>query len=227
MADFRFDIVGFDLDGTLLETHRDLGEAVNHALQLGGFAQVPAESSKDLIGGGAKIMLARAIEQQGGLPEGEFRPLYKEMLRYYAANCAVHTQPYPGALEALAELADRGAKACVVTNKFEGFARDILTSLGLLDRFECVIGGDTLGKGADGNFRAKPLPDPLFEAQRLCGGGSFVFLGDSTYDIRAARAADMPVLAAAYGYCDKAAHELGADGIIDSLHELVPALERL
>ena len=72
MADFPFQVVGFDLDGTLLDTFRDLGEAVNHALKLGGFDPVPVDSSKDLIGGGAKIMLARAIEAQGGLAEDEF-----------------------------------------------------------------------------------------------------------------------------------------------------------
>ena len=62
MADFPFDAVGFDLDGTLLDTFRDLGAAVNHALELGGLNPVPVDSSKDLIGGGAKIMLAQAVE---------------------------------------------------------------------------------------------------------------------------------------------------------------------
>ena len=110
MADFPFDIVGFDLDGTLLETHRDLGAAVNHALALGGFAPVPAEHAQDLIGGGAKIMLQRAIDNQGGLPDEEFRPLYKAMLAYYGAHNAVHTRPYPGVETALDYLAARGVK---------------------------------------------------------------------------------------------------------------------
>ncbi len=119
MTDFRFSAVGFDLDGTLLDTFRDLGMAVNHALKLGGFEPVPVDSSKDLIGGGAKIMLARAVEQQGGMPEDEFKPLYKEMLAYYAANNAVHSRPYPGVEQALDELAAKGVRMAVVTNKFE------------------------------------------------------------------------------------------------------------
>ena len=82
MADFSFDAIGFDLDGKLLDTFRDLGCAVNHALELGGFDTVPVDSSKDLIGGGAKIMLASAVNQQGGMPEDEFRKLYKAMLAY-------------------------------------------------------------------------------------------------------------------------------------------------
>lgn len=222
MADFPFDAVAFDLDGTLLETHRDLGAAVNHALALGGFASVPADGAKDLIGGGAKIMLQRAIDDQGGLPEEEFRKLYKEMLAHYGENSTVHTRPYPGAIAALDELAARGVRLGVVTNKFESFACGILETLGIADRFDCVIGGDTLGKG-----RAKPAPDPILKARECCGGGRMVYVGDSSYDVRAARAAGVPVVAACYGYCDMPREELGADAMIDSFDELIPALEKL
>lgn len=236
MASLPFETVGFDLDGTLLDTFRDLGAAVNHALALGGFAPAPVETSKDLIGGGAKIMLARAIQSQGGLPGGlegdDFRGLYKAMLRYYADNNAVESTPYPFARDVVSELSDRGVKLAVVTNKFEGFARSILKQLDFLEPFETVIGGDTMGKGADGAFLSKPHPDPIIEARVRCARdpsdpGGFVFIGDSTYDVAAARAADVPVIAAAYGYCDKPPHELGADAVIDSLDALIPALERL
>lgn len=220
MADFPFDIVGFDLDGTLLDTHRDLAEAVNHALALGGFDLVPIDHAKDLIGGGAKIMLAKAMGEQGGLPEDEFRKLYKQMLAYYGQHCAVWTAPFPHASDALAELDRRGVRMAVITNKFEGFARDILTRLRLIDCFEAVIGGDTLGKG-----RAKPAPDPIIEARKRCGGGRMAYVGDSSWDVMAARAAGVPVVVAGYGFNDKPPHELGGDAIIDSLGELVPLLE--
>lgn len=231
MADLSFDIVGFDLDGTLLDTFRDLGAAVNHALALGGFAPVPMESSQDLIGGGAKTMLARAVNAQGGLPGGlegdDFRSLYKAMLRYYADNNAVYTAPYPHARDVIAELAARGVRMAVVTNKFESFARAILTELAFIEPFETVIGGDTMGKGPDGAYRSKPHADPVIEARRRCGGGAMAFVGDSSYDVKAARAAGVPVIAAAYGYCDAPPHELGADAVIDSLAGLIGALEAL
>lgn len=227
MSDFPFDGVGFDLDGTLLDTFRDLGAAVNHALELGGLEPVAVGSSKDLIGGGAKIMLAEAVKAQGGLPDEEFRRLYKEMLRYYAAHNAVHTRPYPGAEAVLDELARRGVRMAVVTNKFEEFATSVLQQLGLAERFVAIIGGDTMGRGPDGKFLAKPAPEPVVEAQRRCAARRFAFIGDSTYDVKAARAAGVPVVAAAYGYCDRPPHELGADAVIDSLGELVAALERL
>jgi phosphoglycolate phosphatase len=227
MTDIPFGAIGFDLDGTLLDTFRDLGAAVNHALVLGGFREVSVESSKDLIGGGAKIMLARAVEAQGGLPQDEFKRLYKAMLAFYEENNAVHTVPYPGVREALAELTSQGVRMAVVTNKFEAFARNVLTYLDLIDLFETVIGGDSLGKGEDGQFIAKPHPAPVITAREATGGGSFVFIGDSSYDARAAQAAGVPFVAAAYGYCDRAPHEFGADAVIDSFHDLIPALARL
>ncbi|WP_108791893.1 HAD-IA family hydrolase [Erythrobacter sp. Alg231-14] len=227
MTDFPFDAVGFDLDGTLLDTFRDLGAAVNYALEQGGFKPVPVGTSKDLIGGGAKIMLSQAIEAQGGLPKDEFKALYKKMLAYYSEHNAVHSAPYPHAREAVAELKSRGVKVAVVTNKFEDFARSILTQIDFIEPFETVIGGDSMGKNADGQYLSKPHPDPLIEARARCGGGTFAFVGDSTYDVRAARAAGVPVIAAAYGYCDKPPHELGGDAVIDSLDGLISALEGL
>ena len=225
MATFPFDAIGFDLDGTLIESHRDLGTAVNHALALGGFLHVPIDSATDLIGGGAKVMLKRAIDAQGGLGKEDFRKLYKSMLAYYGENYAVHTRPYPGVLDALDTLADKGVKLAVVTNKFEIFAQGILDTLGIADRFECIVGGDSLGKDADGSYFAKPAAEPVLEAKRRCGGGRFAFVGDSSYDVAAARAAGVPVIAASYGYGDKP--DLGADAVIDSFDELIAALESL
>ncbi len=227
MTDIPFGAIGFDLDGTLLDTFRDLGAAVNHALVLGGFEEVSVETSKDLIGGGAKIMLARAVEAQGGLPDDEFKRLYKAMLGFYEENNAVHTVPYPGVRETLAALGAEGVRMVVVTNKFEGFARNVLTQLDLIGAFEAVIGGDSMGRGEDGQFLAKPHPAPVLKAREVTGGGRFVFLGDSTYDVRAAKAAGVPVIAAAYGYCDRPPHDLGADAVIDSFDALIPALHAL
>jgi phosphoglycolate phosphatase len=227
MTTIPFDAIGFDLDGTLLDTFRDLGAAVNHALVLGGFEAAPLETSKDLIGGGAKIMLARALEAQGGVPDDEFRRLYKAMLAYYEQHNAVHTAPYPGVREVLSQLAAQGVRMAVVTNKFEAFARNVLTQLDLIGMFETVIGGDTMGKGPDGQFLAKPHPAPVLAARAALGGGRFVFIGDSTYDVRAGKAAGVPVIAAAYGSCDAPPQELGADGVIDSFSDLIPALVAL
>lgn len=222
MTDFPFSIVGLDLDGTLLDTHRDLGEAVNEALRLGGYDPVPVESIEELIGGGAKIMLRRVVDSRGGLPEDEFRTLYKALLAYYSEHNCVHTRPYPGVEATLSELAERGVRLALITNKFESFARTILDQLDLARRFEVILGGDTLGKG-----RAKPAPDQLIEARARLGGGTFAYVGDSSYDVLAARAAGVPVVVAGYGYCDRPPAELGGDAVIQSFDELIPVLEAL
>ncbi|MGB7418659.1 MAG: HAD-IA family hydrolase [Erythrobacter sp.] len=227
MARFPFTAIGFDLDGTLVDSFRDLGAAVNHALDEGGFEPVPVESSKDLIGGGAKIMLARAVEAQGGMQHDDFRRLYKSMLAFYAENNAVHTAPYAHAREVIAELTARGVRMAVVTNKFEEFARAILAKLDFLEPFETVIGGDSMGKGPDGRYLSKPHPEPVLAAREACGGGRFAFVGDSTYDVKAARAAGVPVVACSYGYCDRPAQQLRADAVIQSLDELVETLDKL
>ena len=229
-TDLPFHAIGFDLDGTLIDTHRDLGAAVNHALEAGGFAPVPVDSAKDLIGGGAKAMLAQAIEAQGGVPADRFRSLYKTMLAFYADNNAVHSAPYPNAREVVAELARRGVRMAVVTNKFERFARDVLTALDFLAPFDAIIGGDSMGRGPDGRYLSKPAPEPVIEARTRCGADHprrFTFVGDSSYDVAAARAAGVPVIAAGYGYCDAPPHELGADAVIASLDELIGVLATL
>lgn len=227
MNDFPFDIVGFDLDGTLLDTHQDLGAAVNHALERAGRPAVPVERIESLIGGGAKLMLRRALEETGGISDEDFRPLYKALLVYYGEHNADHSRPYPGVVDTLEELARRGVKLAVVTNKFESFANDILQKLSLDHHFGAVIGGDTMGKG-----RAKPAPDPIFEMIRRLGGedadiSRAAFVGDSSYDIGSARAAGVPVIAAAYGYCDRPAQDLGADAVIETMADCITALESL
>lgn len=226
MANFPFEIVGFDLDGTLLDTHEDLGAAVNHSLALAGHAPVAVAEVRGLIGGGAKKMLERALNLTGGFQESEFKPLYHELLRFYEANIAVYTRPFPGAIEMLDALAEKGVKLAVVTNKFEKLATQVLEELNLSSRFYTVIGGDTLGPG-----KAKPARDQLDEmiarGLALGGGGRAAYVGDTRYDTLAARAAGLPCVAVSFGFNDVPLEELGADAVIDRFDELIPALARL
>lgn len=222
MTHFPFDIVGFDLDGTLVDTSGDLTAAVNHTLGLAGRAPLPADTVRGMIGGGAKTMLQRGLDATGGCEAEEARRLYKLMLAFYGENIAVHSRPFPGMLAALDELDSLGVKVAVVTNKFENFARKLLSELGLIDRFAALIGGDTLGPG-----RAKPAADPILEMIVRLGGGRAAFVGDSTYDTQAARNAQVPSVAVSFGFLDRPVHELGADAVIDSYADLVPTLRTL
>ncbi|MEO9131065.1 MAG: HAD-IA family hydrolase [Sphingomonas sp.] len=222
MTTNSFDIVGFDLDGTFLDTSEDLSAAVNHALTEAGRPTLTIEQVKPMIGGGAKHMLTLGLEATGGCPPEELQRLYKMMLGYYEAHISVHSLPFPGALDALDTLAARGVRLAIVTNKFESFAEKLLVELGLRDRFAALIGGDTMGPGL-----SKPHRAPIDEMIRRCGGGSAAFVGDSIYDIMAAKNAGIPNIAVSFGFLMQPIEELGADIVIDSYEELIPALDRL
>jgi phosphoglycolate phosphatase len=222
MADFPFDIVGFDLDGTLFDTSPDLTAAVNHALALVERPLLPAERVRPMIGRGAKYMLEQGLEASGGFDPEVMRVAYPALLNFYEANLSHGTTPFPGLIEALDELEARGVKIAIVTNKFERFAVKLVAELALHHRFACVIGGDTMGKG-----NAKPSAAPIKEMIARCGGGRAAFIGDSIYDILAAKNAGIPSIAVSFGFLMQPVEELGADAVIDGFDELIPALIRL
>jgi phosphoglycolate phosphatase len=221
MPVLSFRTVGFDLDGTLLDTSGDLAAAVNHALAGMGRAPLPVDQIRPMIGGGGRHMLAQALVATGGYDPATLEPAYQRLIAFYADHIAVATRPYPGLEDALDKLAARGVSLAVVTNKQERLARAVLAELGLLDRFATVIGGDTLGPG-----RGKPAPDLIHLMLERCGGPA-VFVGDSRYDMEAARAAGVPTVLCTFGYRQEPVETLDADAVIDAYAELLPALERL
>jgi phosphoglycolate phosphatase len=222
MRDFPFDIVGFDLDGTLLDTSGDLLAATNHALALAGRPLLSRDRIKSMIGGGAKNMLKQGLAESGGYDEAVMARVYPELLAFYGENLSNHSRSFDGVIDTLDEFDRRGVKAAIVTNKFERFALRLLGELGLDHRFAAIIGGDTLGKG-----NAKPSAAPIHEMISRCGGGRAAFVGDSVYDILAARNAGVPNIAVSFGFLLQPVEELGADAVIDSYAELIPTLTRL
>jgi phosphoglycolate phosphatase len=221
-VNFPFEIVGFDLDGTLVDTAGDLTAAVNHALALAARTPLTEAEVRPMIGLGARHMLEQGFTATGGIPGGDFERLYRELLRFYEAHIAVHSRVFPGLIAALDRLDTLGVRTAVVTNKREEMARKLLGNLGLADRMATIIGGDTLGPG-----NAKPSPAPIQAMIERCGGGRAAFVGDSIYDVMAANSAGVTNVAVSFGFLDRAADELGADHVIDQFDELVPLLARL
>ena len=223
MDGFPFDTIGFDLDGTLIDTAPDLCRAVNHALGTIGREAVSQAAIRQMIGGGTRAMLTRALDRTGGpVDEARFGHLYDALIAYHERHTSEHSAPYPGCLDALDALEAKGCRLAVVTNKQEVLARKLLGELGLAHRFDAILGGDTLGPG-----RSKPARDMLDEALRRCGGTRFAMVGDSSFDVRAARAAQVPVVVLSGGYHDAPPETLGADVVIDRFDQLVEALESL
>jgi phosphoglycolate phosphatase len=220
MNPFPFDVVAFDLDGTLADTAPDLAEALNHALVALGRPSVPPASVRHLIGHGARAMLRRGLAQSGEAPEELVEQGYLILIEHYAAHICDGTRLFPGIEAALADIERAGAALAVCTNKQEALTMKLLAALGLDDRFAAIVGGDTLPV-------RKPDPALLFEAVARAGGGRAVLIGDSITDADTARAAGIPFVAVSFGFSDRPVEALGADAVIDDYGELVGALGRL
>lgn len=218
MTQIPFDIVGFDLDGTLIDTSGDLAAAVNYAIGTIGRPAFPVEAIRPFVGKGARVMLERALDASGDCTDGLLAETLPILLDYYQQNLAIHSIPYPGLLAAMEGLEAAGVRMAICTNKAERFAIPLMRQIGLADRFASIVGGDTLSVG-------KPDPAPIQEMARRAGGGRAIFVGDTINDIAGARNAGMPSIAVGFGFLDGPIEELGADAIIHHFDELVPLLE--
>jgi len=217
MNDFPFDLVGFDLDGRLVDSVADLAAAVNHALAEIGRAPLTVDQVRPMIGGGSSVMLQRALLATGG--DERLDELLPGMLAFYAAHIVDHTRPFPGVVEALDALRKLGVALAVVTNKRELFSFALLDALGLTDRFACIIGSDTPGLTA-----MKPDRAPIDLMMRKCGDARpAAFVGDSIYDVDAARPAGIPVAL----FAPDGGGIPGANAIFADYRDLLPTLTRM
>ena len=208
----------FDLDGTLVDSARDLQDATNVLLSEEGLRPISLDEVKSMIGDGAAKLVERAVAATGGdgtrLPE-----LIARFLKIYEGNASRYTQAYPGVPDTLKGLHGLGLALAVVTNKPYAATMEILEALGLSGYFGAVVGGDTLPE-------RKPHPAPLLLALERLGvaPGAALMVGDNYHDVQAARAAGVRAFAVTYGYSHKPHAELGADRLIDAMPELLPVV---
>ena len=206
----------FDLDGTLVETAPDLVATLNVILTREGMAPVPYETARNFVGGGARLMLAHGIKSDGRtVAPAQLDRMFTDFIAYYADNVAVHSRPYPGLIEALDILENRGHRFAVCTNKLEHLSVLLLDQLQLTGRFEAICGQDTFAI-------AKPDPEILRRTIAAAGGevGRAVMIGDSETDILTARAAGIPVVAVDFGYSERPVVEYEPDRLISHFAQL-------
>src|SRR3546814_11320257 len=120
MNGFPFAIVGFDLDGTLVDTLDDLAAALNHALALAGRPPLSRDAVRPLVGLGTAHLLEGALAATGGVPKDDVPRLLQELITYHKAHIAVHSRPFPGLIDALDRLDALGVRTAVVTQKLAG-----------------------------------------------------------------------------------------------------------
>jgi len=219
MDPFPFQVVAFDLDGTLADTSPDIAASLNHMLGVMGRAALSLDVIRGMVGHGARSLVAKALAATGG-DEARADEGVRLYLDHYAANICNGTRAFEGVEAALDELGGRGVKLAICTNKPEHMARLLVEALGWSERFAAIVGADTMAA-------RKPDPTPLLEAVARAGGGSAAFVGDSETDAATARAAGVPFVAVGFGFHDGAVEALGADAVIDSYADLVAALQSL
>jgi phosphoglycolate phosphatase len=213
-------IVIFDLDGTLVDTAPDLVDTLNAILLRERLPPVAFDAARNMIGGGARLLIERGLRAQGRAAETkDIDRLYADFVGHYAERIAERSRPFPGLESALDELAARSCRFAVCTNKLEWLSRRLLNALGLSDRFAAICGQDTFGI-------QKPDPGMLLQTIARAGGqpSNAIMVGDSENDIKVARAADVPVVAVSFGYTETPVHLLGPDRVIDSFDKLPDAV---
>jgi phosphoglycolate phosphatase len=186
-----------DLDGTMVDSVPDLVACVNQMQRDVGLPERSEAQVRTWVGNGVEKLVARALANDlaGEISDVAFYERALEIFRhYYREQSAVNSKVYPGVREGLSALSARFPLVCV-TNKAAEFTEPLLETLGLRAFFRLVVSGDSLP-------HKKPHPAPLLHAAEFLhfSPQSGVMVGDSQSDVKAARAALMPVVCLRDGY---------------------------
>ena len=216
----RVRAAAFDLDGTLIDTMGDLAAAVNLMLGMLGARELPESRVRALVGNGVEQLVLRSLtESLGSLPSHPAQrsaalALFK---RLYGQGLFKRSRVYPGVMPTLQSLREAGIRLCCITNKDSAFTEPLLREAGLGDYFTFTL-------CADRPEERKPSPYMLLAACSRLGisPGNMLFVGDSSMDIAAARAAGCPVVAVSYGYGKEHGDpQVQADARVDSFADLL------
>ena len=185
----------FDLDGTLLDTLTDLAASTNYALRSCGMPEHSIDDVRRFVGNGVRMLMTRAV------PDGESNPRFDEAFsvfrQHYMQHCLDTTCPYPGIMDALARLKEKGMMLAIVSNKMQAATEE------LRQHFFSQYIDVAIGESAA--IRKKPAPDTVNETLRLLGISheEAIYVGDSDVDIDTARAAMMPCASVLWGFRDR------------------------
>lgn len=201
MRAYPYDLILFDLDGTLIETAPEIADAVNDTLKALDRPGVTQQQVNDWIGHGTRELLIQALAYTGNTSTDEvrhaegFNAIEQVFGRHYQQRCGTRSHLYPHVRETLQALRDAGVRLAVVTNKEGRYTQTVLDAHQMTPLFDRVISGDTFSV-------KKPNPTAIDDTLERFGVARdrALFVGDSSIDVATARNAGVAVWALPYGY---------------------------
>ncbi len=204
----------FDLDGTLLNTAKDLEIALNHALNTHKLPLKDEKETLKLLGNGIDMLVA------GAIPEGKSNPQFPEIFAtfkdYYSQHLNDYTAPYEGIIPLLETLHHKGIKMGIISNKFDDGVKELAKKF-----FSGLIAH---AQGVTETVKKKPAPDAVFALikEQKAEQENNIYVGDSEVDIATAQNAGLNCISVSWGFRTKETlKELGAQTIIDKPEELL------
>ncbi|AUH34763.1 phosphoglycolate phosphatase [Paracoccus tegillarcae] len=214
--------VVFDLDGTLIDSAPDIHAAVNAVLRDEGVQPLTLDRVRGFIGGGVEVLWHRIIEATG-LPQTRYRDLLAAFMARYRRSTSL-TRFYPGVLDALNVLADRGHPMGICTNKPADPTQAVLAHMGIAEYFATVVAGDSLPQH-------KPHPAPLRMALQALGAApenpKAIYVGDSEVDAETAAAVPVPLMLFTGGYRHTPLEQLPHHAAFDDFSALPALIEQM
>ena len=202
-------LVIFDLDGTLLNTIEDLGNAANYALSLNGYPTHSLASYPFFVGNGVRNLIRKALPEENR-NDTTIDSLLKDFKEYYDDHNVDSTKPYDGIMELLKQLQEQGVKLAVASNKYQKATEKIVSQLFPDIKFVSV-------QGQQDGVNVKPDPSIVFNilGVALVPKAEVLYVGDSGVDMETARRACVDSVGVTWGFrSEKELNEYHADRIV-------------
>lgn len=210
----KYELIIFDMDGTILNTLDDLKNSLNHALALSDMPVKELEDVRKIVGNGIRKMIECATPK--GTDAAQEDKIYEDFMEHYQVHCADLTRPYEGIVALLQILKEKNYKTAVVSNKADDAVQDLCNQY-FKDLFDCAV-------GEQAEIAKKPAPDMANMVLKTLDipREKAVYIGDSEVDIATAKNSGLDAIIVEWGFRDKDfLKEHGADIIVSSPQEIL------
>lgn len=209
----KYDLVIFDLDGTILNTIEDLTDSLNAVLDQYQYPRRTLSEVRGFVGNGIRLLIQRALPEEA--MEETVDLLYQDFIRYYQKHCMEKTKPYEGITELLQQLKDQGYRSAVISNKADPAVKALCDRYfeGLFD----LVAGERPG------IPRKPAPDSVHQIldSLQVSKERAVYIGDSDVDIATSRNVGLDSIIVTWGFKDPDfLKEMGAECLVTSPKEI-------